>query len=79
MNQNDAKKIFYDYMEKQKYYKKIKILSIDEKEKYFLFEFSEEDDDQPIDYPIIGVHKRNKSVRELSFINEDDVKIIYGK
>ena len=57
----------------------VKILSIDEKKNAYLFEFSELDDDFPVDYPIISVNKADGSVMELIFTNKEHRKIIYGE
>jgi hypothetical protein len=77
MNEEQAKKIFYDYI--TKIYKEVDILSVKEKKERFLFEFCQKGDECPIDYPVISVNKDNGKVKELSFINTEDREIIFGE
>lgn len=75
MTKKDATKKFLEYVRRD--YKTVKIVSVDEKKDRFLFEFVEEKDEFPIDYPIISVMKENGETTALSFLNAKDRKIIY--
>ena len=76
MNKKEATEKFMEYAGKE--YNDIKIVSIDERNDRFLFEFIEDGDDFPIDYPIISVMKTNGEIKELSFLKAEDRMIIYG-
>ena len=77
MSKDKALSVFENYVGKK--YKKVKVLSVIEKKDRFLFEFCEEDDSFPVDYPIISILKENGKTDELSFLSSDDRKIIYSK
>ena len=77
MNKEKAYNIFLEYVSKH-FFKSAKVLSLRENENLYLFEFCNDKDVQPIDYPIVSINKNSGSVEELYFTNEKQRKIIYS-
>lgn len=76
MNKQKALDIFYDYIKKD--FSDVDVYEVDERDDGVLIKFTEKDDEFPVDYPVIYVDKDDEKVRELSYLSEEDSRLIFG-
>lgn len=76
MTKDQARSIFVEYVKPT--FGNVKVLSVEEKDNAFLFDFAQAEDDFPVDYPVISVNKTTGSITELKFTNAEHREIIYG-
>lgn len=76
MNKEKALEMFYSHVKKD--YGEVEVLGIEERGSCFMIDFSEKDDEFPVDYPVIYINKTTGKIKELSYLDPDDRKIIMG-
>lgn len=77
MSKETATRLFLDYI--KDIFEEVEINQVDEREDGFLFHFTEKGDEFPVDYPVVFVNKSTGNIKELSYLNPEDSKIILGE